>query len=132
MNVNEKQLPLVTYEQAQRLKKAGFDWTKNPCYTPYGNEAEHIPIATRQFKKIEDKCYPAPTVALALKWLRDVKGFLYEQSHAQEIDNYESIGYHFIISLPRGMFRHTGNYDTYEAAESALMDELLKLIENEN
>ncbi len=24
--MNEKQLPLVTYEQARRLKKAGFDW----------------------------------------------------------------------------------------------------------
>jgi hypothetical protein len=112
------QLQLVNFEQAKRLKVAGFDFPVNSFY--YG-DLTYIPIAENHNNNKGDK-YSAPTVALALKWLRDEKGMCNVQVSYSHVDTYI-----FFIGD-----KIKGHWDTYEAAESALLDELLKMIEENN
>ncbi len=111
--MNNNQLPLVTHEQARRLKKLGFDW---PVFNYYANENR------------------PPTVALALKWMRDVKGFAMAIGDCHIAGNVFEVEYMFSITPHKGnrMNFNIPTHGTYEAAESALLDKLLKLIENEN
>ena len=107
--MNTKQLQLVTFEQEAKLKALGFDW---------------IPKFTRQL----------PAVALALKWLRDVKNI-------QSDVNYIEIARLSPKIIYKGRYQNnvlyeyiekfTNSFDTYEAAESALLDELLTVLEKE-
>ena len=119
----EKQLQRVTIDQAICLDKAGFDW---PCEHYY-----KAPAHNREDWHT-DASLLAPTIALALKWVRDVKGI--------------RTGIHpvwrRVMGRPDFMFYEISYmhgqdndikcvHDSYEAAESALLDELLKLIEDE-
>ncbi|MCL2290851.1 MAG: hypothetical protein FWC34_09165 [Bacteroidetes bacterium] len=108
----ENRLQLVTEEQFKRLKKLGFDW----------------------YWALESI---RPTVALALKWIRDEK----------EIKN--SVTFFDVVSptymgryqvpqvtdvgerrlKPRTSYDAASSSD-YESAESALLDELLAILEN--
>jgi len=93
-----KELELCSHEQAKRLKELGFDWNSQL------------------------------TVALALKYMRDVKGICtgitckgihckwYEASYIHN-------NWHEHIQCL---------FNTYEAAEIGLLDELLTLIDNPN
>ncbi len=83
--MDNNQLPIVTYEQARRLKKAGFDW---PVYNSYyfrdeenynleGNAYEqdvdrHLPNNPNSSGYYSTHYFSAPTVALALEYVRDV------------------------------------------------------------
>jgi hypothetical protein len=61
-------LPLVSKEQALKLKELGFDW---PCNAFYDNLTTQM--ATSSLVNWNDfSGISAPTVALALKWMRDV------------------------------------------------------------
>lgn len=118
--MNNKQLQLVTYEQAKKLKAAGFDW---PCEYAYHEDGGFCAVGKcdawnhygRENSSLPNG-YSAPTVALALKWLRDVKGL-----HGAIARNFNGNWHHM----------GKGDSDTYESAESALLDEILKLLENE-
>lgn len=147
--MNSKSLQLVTFEQAKRLHRLGFNYPVPSYY--YGDairpkERGRLCIRERSdlrgFKgwknwkdwqpTANDIRYAAPTVALALKWMRDVKHVpcgVYPRSFwNSELDmaDLEPAEYHAcgkvldrVIDIAR---------DTYEAAESALLDELLNLI----
>lgn len=87
-------LPYVNYEQATKLKKLGFDWYCQSSFV--GNEFTSY-MAWNNTWKLQDKIHQfprekgtdklakdvrpmiaAPTVALALKWLRDVHNLVVE------------------------------------------------------
>ena len=103
MNTTNKtnELSLVSFSQAERLAKAGFDWPVRMYYSYEEDRPENHEENPRE----GDYCsvnhlngaYSAPTVALALKWWWDVYGA-------------------------------TCNH---EARQSALLDEFLKLSEKE-
>ena len=125
--MNENQLQLVTYEQAKRLKDAGFDWETESAW--------------RNFESNERVSYSAPTVSLALKWMRDVKKIygcvrhnnsLYEKRilYSYCIDRYSDDCNHEGLSISYA--KHSNSFYTYEEAESALLDELLNLLDQEN
>jgi len=98
------QLQLVTHEQAMRLKAAGFDWI-----TPM---------------KCKDGFYfPNLHVALALKWARVVRG-VYARVTFTSCN--ENIKYFYHINNTCGFAE---DYDTYEEAESALLEAVLSKIE---
>jgi hypothetical protein len=104
----KNQLQRVTRAQAEKLLAAGFDW--------------HVILL--------DNEYSFPTVALALKWMRDVKNltgqtYRTKWGWAWETANADSGIY--ISSLYR-----EDSFTTYEAAESAMLDELLTQIEKQN
>jgi len=141
----KKELQLVNFEQAKRLKSAGFDWAVPSFY--FINEKSEINGTLIIKEKYQLKGYEnwkgwyywdatlncrvsAPTVAIALKWIRDVKII-----HGY-IDRAAS-GWYFEIdkanngaSLLKDFLDKFDYFDTYEAAEIALLDEILTLIEN--
>ncbi|OJV40852.1 MAG: hypothetical protein BGO29_14895 [Bacteroidales bacterium 36-12] len=141
MKTNE--LQLVSFEQARKLKRMGFDWE---CDHLYNGE---LLVRTDCFfdrKDLDIKLYSnwndagydwndgvekewtsAPTVTLALKWFRDTKNL------TCWIDR-NATGYYFGISkVDNGTTIYLSyeekelEFETYEQAESALLDELLKL-----
>lgn len=67
-----EQLQLCDFEQAKLLKESGFDWEVISFYDKYGKAIAMPNSPTKNNNN--DEYYSAPTVALALKWLRDVKG----------------------------------------------------------
>lgn len=71
--MNNKQLQIVTFEQAKKLEEIGFDWECNGRFVDNSN-LPHYPINTLNWNHgAHENCYSAPTTALALKWLRDEK-----------------------------------------------------------
>lgn len=117
--MNNTELPLVTHEQAKKLKAAGFDWETHKGYDERGLK---INLWVEEFgMKIPHT--KAPEVALALKWMRDVKEIKF------------AVGYDVLNGGYRWWCFDVKNNDTdppytYEAAETALLDELLALLEN--
>jgi hypothetical protein len=128
--MNTKQLRLVSYSQAVALRKLGFDWETQSRYLVRAlkNGKEKITLSSPNLVDWNTRSdlygfdfTSAPTVALALKWIRDEKGFyLGVLPHSSESSYYG-------VS---GSSDTTERYDTYEAAENALLDELLTVLEN--
>ena len=69
MNDYDYELQLVTFEQAQRLGKAGFNW---PCFYQFRENGDLF--SQMDWSNLKKRRIAAPTVALALKWFRHVKG----------------------------------------------------------
>ena len=165
----QTELQLVSLEQAKKLKELGFNWEMAySYYLLFDNTAilEHIPCT----KGYIDYYY-APSIALALKWFRDVKNIHYHIEpkgfYIKYLIHYQA----FSITesnckecLPHNTYREKKpkppfsilttikdlpKYDkcyvcktddnnkvynlklfnTYEAAESALLDALIKYVE---
>ena len=116
---DKNQLPLVSFEQAQLLKKAGFDWEVSHCYDKEdGNECGGNIVAMNWNGR--GSCYcSAPTVALALKWVRDIVcrncGVAFSSYHQK----YYITVYTCAVPL----------VDSYDEAESKLLDIVLEEIE---
>ena len=120
-------LQLVTLEQAERLKKLGFDWFSWRAHRVTPEDIERLRQAGfgDRYCQLPDV---APkeiaeylTVALALKWLREEKhevGHLYWLFH-------KFFGVYYFNEIQQ----YTEKFDTYEQAESALLNALLDLIE---
>jgi hypothetical protein len=136
--MNTKQLQLVTFEQAKILKALGFNWNVGYFYNATSKQLKPNFIGatqkgeflttdnflvdnnySRKFPKIS-----APSVALALKWMRDEKGFDYSITKGRRYNEY---GYS-LLNGTTGRLHINGDY---EAAELALLDELLTVLEKE-
>jgi len=131
----KKELQLVSFKQAQRLKELGFDFETTHFYIeseeennvyPFWRSIESYGRNIYNWNNKED-LISAPTVALALKWFRDVKGIV-NCIKREIVENDGTIEY---LGQFKNMYLTDYTYDTYEAAEKALLDELLTLIENE-
>lgn len=120
--MKNNQLQRVTRAQAAGLLAVGFDW----CTILLDNE------------------YSFPTVALALKWMRDVKGIMlgihpvWGRLAGRPYFMFHEISYLYgqLCDIKGVRDAHeaavNGIHDAHEAAESILLDELLKLFENGN
>jgi hypothetical protein len=130
--MTEKQLQLVTFEQAVRLKKSGFDWETEEYYYSDGTAGASICCNYNADKGH----FSAPTVALAFKWFRDEKGKCFEIRKAEWDGGIKKLGWeyytHKLCDIPSRIYSSYESifYYTYEAAESALLDELLRLVES--
>jgi len=132
--MQEKQLQLVTYEQAKKLKELGFDWECTAFYDL--NENNELDYFANQVDwNNEVDTFSAPTVALALKWFRDVKGINNNIGMNDFCDSMIYYGCYVIQKGNIGIYKNTGLKSdlesTYEAAESALLDALLEHCEKE-
>jgi hypothetical protein len=133
--MNNTQLQLVTFEQANKLDSVGFDWPTrlryDYCYEKFTTETTTDRNHNDRHKwtnKDKQGC-SAPTVALALKWMRDVKGIACAVNVRNEIRVFSNKSTYVPNFIKRGITTGGKAFDTYEAAERALLDELLKLIE---
>jgi hypothetical protein len=105
-------LQVVSVQQARRLQRLGFGWT---CKLIYDENNNMDSVAECENYTLWDGCCYAPTTALALKWMRDIKGC-----------------YGVVFRGINGLFEPVvalkyGNHElpscaTYEQAESALLD----------
>lgn len=83
----------------------------------------------------DNEVFLAPSVALALKWFRDVKSIPSSVEYfGCDTDKYEA-AYYFVEKISKDGFfrekhRHTikNKYNQYEEAESALLNEMLRLL----
>ena len=131
----EQQLPLVSFEQASRLRELGFSWETIQFhyvdFDKYKPNVKFNDLVSLKETLTTSNHYrnwntsksgnhiSAPTVALALKWFRDVKRVRNSVVACER-------GYYGVISGED--FYETEDFDTYELAESALLDELLTVI----
>ena len=128
--MNTKELQLVTLEQAKRLKTVGFNWgttaywVKHPITKEwiFRENTSYLVENNLKFELVEE--YTAPTVALALKWIRDEKNLHYDGGRYFVGKNFRF----WILDNAKS----TDPFDTYEAAESALLDELLTILEQQS
>jgi len=121
------QLQLVTYDQAKRLKALGFDWKTRDLYkesdsskTFIINDNPRLYEQNWNASTGDEKIISAPTVSLALKWCREVKGVACGVAYSDK-------GYMFFIT-PCEMKTFGNDYDQ---AESALLDEILNILEKQ-
>jgi hypothetical protein len=117
----EQQLQLCSFEQAKRLKKLNFDWeTGNMFYDGIGTLSKCLYLSNRA---INGGMINAPTVALALKWARDVKEVRYEMQAVK--GGWEGVLHdddYVICTSPR---------KTYEQTESVLLNTIIKFLETQ-
>ena len=141
-----KQLQIVTYEQAMRLEAVGFNF-KVPSFYIRGEFFEKTLYQIRGFKNWKGwHCWEAtqgirhsaPTVALALKWCRDVMGVIGICKPVSTFKNkfsawvYITIVYSSDMRILANKWENDGcTYDKYEEAESVMLDEILSLLEQQ-
>lgn len=146
--MNNKQLSIVTFEQAQVLKKLGFDWTTTTFYNPDDEFQKisplHYSYGVKDFNaKTEnphiDKFISAPTISLTLKWIRDLhnlSGEIFATASGWRWKICKALddltGGTDITDSGFDGPNDGGAWDTYEDCAKCCLDELLNLIENED
>lgn len=123
-----KQLQLVTFEQAKRLKKLGFNWDLTQCYDINGEYKNGIRYHWLN-NETNGKAFPAPSVSLALKWYREVTNYKCFITYGFNEDCILLYCYAFTDDpdiAGTAQLITSNLYDTYDEAESALLDRLLK------
>jgi len=135
--VGEGQIPLVNYGLAQRLKKLGFNV---PCWWWYYKNSG---INDNVGELFDDRCcadhngdgfdacggekVSAPTVALVLKWLRDVKGCLCGVCYSATKKDVKRNWFYSVVN--NGDEKWAEGFSSYEEAESALTETLVVILE---
>ena len=107
----------VSFETAKLLKEKGFDSECHshyyPCHRPDGSVQYHI-AEIYSLKSLKD-FYLAPTLQMAMKWLREVHNLFVDIYYDYDFRE----GYKFSIhKLTKGTTLETNNenYSTYEQA----------------
>lgn len=133
--MKNKKLPLVNIEQAKKLSQFGFISTDQEweCEFVYNlklikrKSLPDIPAGTLMphITSTGDNFVPAPTVALALKWLRDEKYILVTPRPKFQVYDSSGLTYPKMISIAP-VIGEDGK--TYEEAESAGLNEALNFL----
>lgn len=120
-----QQLPRLTFEQAKRAHSLGFDWPTKDIYCGPDDlwEAETYELIYETL----DGTIPAPENAIFLQWCREVKG-IYGAVDPQHPYSFQPVYTRLYGSWEKG----SRIYQTYPEAESALIDQILTVLENDN
>lgn len=113
-------LQIVSFEQAKRLKELGFHMTRSTAWYMDTTLAGHNPKELQESVQVHimsKDIITAPTVALALKWLRDKKDV-----YVGVLPELEDVEVYINGKLMQKTF------NSYEEAESAALDAALKLL----
>lgn len=130
----------VSLKTAKKLREVGFDW-RCGGYITNPSEENYITTATIRFNWNEDQsdgleCYSRPTQAMAMRWLRDIKGLIINIVYGVdddlesgycvyviELDNISSSGIPFSYQVFPSTESHF--YKSYEdAAEDGIQSAL--------
>jgi len=137
-----KQLRRANPNQAQRLDALGFDWERVSEWGKLNGGGWLLMEGSHMSNKTSfERYYFAPTVALALKWVRDVKKIIYRIEVTAFNKFYAEIlkdsakctkdGYNLNDwkSVKIKGSSAVSKFSTYEEAESALLDAVLGELE---
>ncbi len=126
---SQEKLQLVTFEQAKKLKDLGFDLDCNMFYSTNGEitEINKICVYDKQYAK-EFFVYPAPSVALALKWFR----VEYSLMGCVIYDHTVGEAYHHYTYTYTLGARYHKCFDSYEKAECQLLNKLIEIANSHN
>jgi hypothetical protein len=133
--MNKKELQLVSFGQAARLQDFGFDW--QTTYSYFFRETGWVvekgykirsKIVLKNGWEREYVSIPVPTVALALKWMRDEQDII---CHVITQMKHFVLKYKYLYRTNYRQKISEQSFNNYEAAESALLDELLTILEKE-
>lgn len=114
---------LVTYTQAQRLKKLGFDrWSQ---FSYYKNDVTF----QKTPKKFTSDYSVAPTVSEALDWIREKENIPCSVHLEFEENNKEWFYYGEYGIKGDNRVYDTETFDTHSLASSALLDAVLTYLE---
>jgi len=137
----DKCLQFVSFIQAQRLKVVGFDWFVGEHFHDDGRLYKLDLIRKTNHNDHTGEA-SAPTVALALKWARDVKKIIYRievttfnKFYAEILkDSAKCVKDRYNLNDWKSVkikgSSAVSSFSTYEEAESALLDAMLWEIEN--
>jgi hypothetical protein len=126
----------VTYEQAVDLKELGFD---EPCFGYYNIDPQLKTPAFNMVKPFEHEwCLPAPLYQQAFRWFREkhgIQGYIYSSTVRGNVEKTKQFtGYIWNINGIDMPFLSTDArdelHDTYEEAEQACLDKLIKIVKN--
>ena len=110
------ELQTVSFIQAKLLKELGFNWNCGDLELGYGTHDWNT-------NDCGEGCISAPTIALALKWCRDVKGIVCAvELYGKNV--YKITAY----NGDTRMFDHI-TYYSYDDAEKMLLDKILKILQ---
>lgn len=138
MRMNED---YVSHSLAVALKAAGFDWHCRAAWHYDGSEWNFIKDYASTFqhpKEIPDwnsaswntpYIVSAPTLAMAQKWLREVKGVIVFVEYTLD-KPYD--GYSFVVVAHGKAHIYCEEWDTYESALAAGIETALELIIPDN
>jgi hypothetical protein len=135
MKMENNQLPRLNFDQAKRAKNVGFDWPTIELITPdnkvWSPENIHKAHSGDYGFGTFIKC---PENALFLQWARKTKemhGLVYPDQR----ENMEGKWAFSIECLEDGSWGASsgmeGLFDTYLQAETALIDEILNILEKQ-
>lgn len=134
------ELQRVTFDQAYRLDKLGFNWATDETYlhNDWRSRADRVEYAESKYQPsitgaLEGQVIMPnlrrPTTALAVKWLRDKHNIIVES-----INDLAFLPYFYAIN-GRGLdyfsYRQDIKFATYEECESAALDYVLEYLINE-
>lgn len=117
----------VSLEVAELLKEAGFDWEIRSLYDEQNN---FVCSLYRDWNNVTI-CKSAPTLEVAQRWLREVKGLYVTVDYFS--DSWREHGYPFFEWKVRSEILGplaciTGQRQTYEEAQEAGIKNALELI----
>ena len=120
MNTHES---YVSLETAKMLKKVGFDWVCRAKYTIYSTPKSLVMLCN-PFQNFNEKehNFSAPTLDVAQRWLREVKGIevyahvFYDSS--EMLDEWDVYVYE-VNHITKHIEDYISSYDIYHTYEEA-------------
>ena len=119
----------VSLEVAKLLKQAGFDWACRKIHYKYPGDAGNWSLEDNYMNHHRilevDYCLLAPTLDVAQRWLREVKGYNVLVSHNFELNTH---GWWILQDNDMLYCNYETQFDTYEEAQEAGIKKILEII----
>lgn len=123
---NKRELTLVTFGQAKKLKELGFDYPCNVVYY-YNKNAKPFDRGFAYYNETENIIYSAPSIPLVFRWLRNEKGIIAMVKYDKDGEYFEYAIYKQEIIL-YSTFGTCDYYKEYEQAELEALNKSLELL----
>lgn len=119
----------VSFETAKLLKEKGFN--ENPLFR-YDDCGRFWSLANGGYDKTKKWQYPAPTLQMAMKWLREEKNILIYVYPVIDlhVKNYDTFYWQWDGKKKRHDAPHIGDKHNYESFEDAVEAAIKYCLEN--
>ena len=121
----------VSFETAKLLKEKGFDWESIGYYVDDEPNDVKYSLLGETNSIWESRCCSAPTLQMAMKWLREIHDLNCQVMLDSWSEAYGSCGYYYMINQKNGGFREISPddsifFDSYEDAVEAAIEYCLE------